>query len=91
MGVQRQYTGTAGRIENAQVGVYLVYAALSGHAFIDRALYLPRCWAQDPARRREAAVPAGVEFATKPALARAMIARALDAGTPAAWVAGDEV
>jgi SRSO17 transposase len=91
VGVQRQYTGTAGRIENAQVGVYLVYAAPSGHAFIDRALYLPRCWAQDETRRREAAVPAEVEFATKPALAKAMIGRALDAGTPARWVAGDEV
>ena len=91
VGVQRQYTGTAGRIENSQVGVYLVYAAAAGHAFIDRALYLPRCWAQDVTRRREAAVPAEVEFATKPTLARAMIARALDVGTPAAWVAGDEV
>jgi SRSO17 transposase len=91
VGVQRQYTGTAGRIENAQVAVYLTYAAAGGHAFLDRALYLPRSWTDDPDRRRAAGVPDEVAFATKPALARAMIARALDAGTPAAWVAGDEV
>lgn len=91
VGVQRQYTGTAGRIENAQVGVYLVYAAGAGHAFIDRALYLPKSWTSDPDRCRGAGVPADVGFATKPALAREMIARALDAGTPASWVAGDEV
>lgn len=91
VGVQRQYTGTAGRIENAQVAVYLTYAARGGHAFLDRALYLPRSWADDPARCRAAGIPDGVEFATKPALARAMIARALDGGAPASWVAGDEV
>jgi len=91
VGVQRQYTGTAGRIENAQVAVYLVYAGARGHAFIDRALYLPKSWTEDPARLREAGVPEDVEFATKPELARAMIGRALDAGAPAAWVAGDEV
>jgi SRSO17 transposase len=91
VGVQRQYTGTAGRIENAQVGVYLVYAGQRGHAFIDRELYLPKSWTGDPERMAEAGVPANVEFATKPALARTMIARALDAGVPAAWVAGDEV
>ncbi len=91
VGVQRQYTGTAGRIENSQVGVYLVYAGAGGHAFIDRALYLPKSWTGDTDRRAEAGVPAAVEFATKPALARTMIARALDAGTPASWVAGDEV
>jgi SRSO17 transposase len=91
VGVQRQYTGTAGRIENAQVGVYLVYAGAGGHAFIDRALYLPTSWTDDPDRLAEAGVPADVEFATKPALARTMIARALDAGVPAGWVAGDEV
>lgn len=91
VGVQRQYTGTAGRIENAQVGVYLVYAGQRGHAFIDRALYLPKSWTGDPDRLAEAGVPAEVEFATKPALARTMIARALDAGVPAGWVAGDEV
>jgi SRSO17 transposase len=91
VGVQRQYTGTAGRVENAQVGVYLVYADAGGHAFIDRALYLPRSWTENAQRLRVAGVPDDVAFATKPALARAMIARALDDGTPAGWVAGDEV
>jgi SRSO17 transposase len=91
VGVQRQYTGTAGRVENAQVAVYLTYAAADGYAFLDRTLYLPRSWADDPDRRAAAGVPPEVGFATKPALARAMIARALDAGAPASWVAGDEV
>ncbi|MGE9364358.1 IS701 family transposase [Isoptericola nanjingensis] len=91
VGVQRQYTGTAGRIENAQVAVYLTYAAPAGHAFIDRALYLPKSWCDDPARRQRAGVPDAAGFATKPQLAAAMIDRAVAAGTPAAWVAGDEV
>ncbi len=91
VGVQRQYTGTAGRIENAQVAVFLTYAARRGHALIDRALYLPKSWAGDQARRTQAGVPDEVEFATKPALATAMITRAVQAGTPTAWVAGDEV
>jgi SRSO17 transposase len=91
VGVQRQYTGTAGRVENAQVAVYLTYASPRGYAFIDRALYLPRSWADDPDRRAAAGVPDDITFATKPALARQMIARALDAGTPVSWVAGDEV
>jgi SRSO17 transposase len=91
VGVQRQYTGTAGRIENAQVAVYVTYAARRGHALIDRSLYLPRSWTDDTDRCREAGVPDGVEFATKPALATAMITRAIEAGVPAAWVAGDEV
>lgn len=91
VGTQRQYTGTAGRTENAQVAVYLAYAAPAGSAFIDRALYLPRSWTGDPARCRAAGVPEDTAFATKPALARTMIARALDAGTPAAWVTADEV
>ena len=86
MGTQRQYTGTAGRTENAQVAVYLAYAAPAGTAFIDRALYLPRSWTSDPGRCRAAGVPRDMAFATKPALARQMIADALDAGTPAAWV-----
>jgi SRSO17 transposase len=90
-GVARQYTGTAGRVENAQVAVYLTYAAPGGHTLIDRELYLPRCWAGDPDRRRAAGIPAQVRFATKPALARRMIARALDGGTPAGWATGDEV
>jgi SRSO17 transposase len=91
VGVQRQYTGTAGRTENAQVAVYLAYAGPAGTAFIDRALYLPRSWTADPARCQDAGVPGGTAFATKPALARQMIGRALDAGAPAAWAAGDEV
>ena len=91
VGVQRQYTGTAGRVENAQVAVYLTYAGPTDHAMIDRELYLPKSWVSDPDRCAEAGVPAEVEFATKPALAREMIVRALEAGTPARWVAGDEV
>ena len=91
MGTQRQYTGTAGRTENAQVAVYLAYAAPAGCAFIDRALYLPRSWTSDPDRCRAAGVPEDTAFATKPALAKTMIACALDAGTPAAWVTADEV
>jgi SRSO17 transposase len=91
VGVQRQYTGTAGRVENAQVAVYLTYATAHGHARSDRELYLPRSWTDDPARCAAAGVPAEVSFATKPALATVMLARALAAGVPAAWVAGDEV
>jgi SRSO17 transposase len=92
VGVQRQYSGTAGRIENAQVAVYLTYAAPRGHALIDRALYLPRCWVDDPDRCDEAGIPPGKrDFATKPALARELIARAVEGKVPAAWVAGDEV
>jgi SRSO17 transposase len=91
VGVQRQYTGTAGRVENAQVAVYLVYATDAGHAVVDRELYLPRSWTDDPKRCRAVGVPEGVGFATKPELATAMICRALDAGVPAAWVTGDEV
>jgi SRSO17 transposase len=91
VGVQRQYTGTAGRIENAQVAVYLVYASQGGHACIDRELYLPKSWTTDPPRCEAAGVPAGHRFATKPQLAARMILRALDARVPAAWVTGDEV
>ena len=91
VGVQRQYTGTAGRIENAQVAVYLTYAAPRGHALIDRALYVPRCWAEDADRRERAGIPTEVEFATKPTLAQQMIASAVQAGVPASFVAGDEV
>lgn len=91
VGVQRQYTGTAGRVENAQVAVYLTYASDRGHALIDRALYLPESWAVDAQRRGQAGVPEEVEFATKPALAREMIIRALEGGARASWVAGDEV
>jgi len=91
VGVQRQYTGTAGRIENAQVTVYLTYATEAGHAFIDRDLYLPQSWTDDQQRCADAGVPAETQFATKPQLAKQMIDRALDAGVPARWVAGDEV
>ena len=92
VGVQRQYTGTAGRIENAQVAVYLTYAAPRGHALIDRALYLPRSWAEDPQRCDDARIPINRRsFATKPTLARALIDRAVQAKTPAAWVTADEV
>jgi SRSO17 transposase len=92
VGVQRQYTGTAGRIENSQVAVYLTYAAPTGYAFIDREIYLPKTWTDDGHRCAVAGVPDDKrEFATKPALARAMIERAVTAGTPAAWAAGDEV
>ena len=91
VGVQRQYTGTAGRIENAQVAVYLAYATDRGHALIDRELYLPASWTDDPQRMAAAGVPEGSTFATKPALATGMLTRALRAGVPAGWVAGDEV
>jgi SRSO17 transposase len=90
-GVARQYTGTAGRIENAQVGVFLAYASRHGVAFLDRALYLPAEWTDDPGRCLAAGIPEGTPFATKPALARAMLERAFAAGVPAAWVTGDEV
>ena len=91
VGVQRQYTGTAGRVENAQVAVYLAYAAPAGHTLIDRALYLPQGWVDDPDRCAAAGIPTDVGFATKPALATGMITAALDAGVTARWVAGDEV
>src|ERR1700754_1659784 len=89
-GVQRQYSGTAGRIENCQLGVFLAYATAKGRTLIDRELYLPKSWVADPERCRAAAVPDGVEFATKAVLAQVMLGRALDAGVPASWVAADE-
>jgi SRSO17 transposase len=91
VGVQRQYTGTAGRIENAQVAVFLTYAGPGGHALIDRALYVPKSWTADPDRCADAGIQEGTAFAAKPALATAMITAALKAGTAASWVAGDEV
>jgi SRSO17 transposase len=91
VGVQRQYSGTAGRIENCQIGVFLAYASTAGHAFLDRELYLPESWVGDAARRRAAAVPDAVVFQTKPQLARAMLERALDAGVSARWVTADEI
>ena len=90
-GVQRQYSGTAGRVENCQVAVFLSYASPAGHALIDRELYLPRSWTGDRARCAAAGIPETTGFVTKPGLARRMIGRALDAGIPAAWVTGDEV
>ena len=89
VGVARQYSGTAGRIENCQVGVFLGYAGRYGQALIDRQLYLPRAWADDAGRRAKTGVPDDVEFATKPAIARRMIARNLDAGVRCAWVLAD--
>ena len=91
VGVARQYSGTAGRIENCQIGVFLAYASPRGHAFLDRALYLPKSWAEDAARREAVGVPPDVPFATKGELAQAMLARAFAAAVPAAWVTGDEV
>ena len=88
--MQRQYTGSAGRIENAQVAVYLSYASAKGHVLMDRALYLPGSWTGDGERLAAAGTPGDVGFATKPALARAMIIDALAAGVPASRVAGDE-
>ena len=87
----RQYTGTAGRVENAQVGVFLAYASRHGTAFLDRALYLPQEWTDDPKRCEEAGILEGTPFATKIRLAKAMLERAFAAGVPASWVTGDEV
>jgi SRSO17 transposase len=89
-GVQRQYSGTAGRIENCQIGVFLAYASQAGHALIDRELYLPESWTGDRARCRAAGIPDETEFATKPVLAQAMLERALEAGVPFSWVTADE-
>jgi SRSO17 transposase len=90
-GVARQYTGSAGKITNCQIGVLAAYASRHGHALIDRALYLPKAWAEDPARRTAAHIPEAVGFATKPRLALRMIERAIAAGVPFAWVAADTV
>ncbi|GAB2463274.1 hypothetical protein GCM10027162_67470 [Streptomyces incanus] len=91
VGVQRQYTGTAGRIENSQVAVYLVYAGVRGHAAVDRELYIPRSWTRDPDRCRAAGLGEDTVFVTKPELARTMIERFLEAGHRVGWVTGDEV
>ena len=90
-GVARQYTGSAGKITNCQIGVFAAYVSSKGHAFIDRALYLPKVWTDDAARIAAAHVPAETAFATKPRLARTMIERAMAAGVPFAWVAADSV
>jgi SRSO17 transposase len=89
-GVQRQYSGTAGRTENCQVGVFLAYASVHGHALIDRELYLPASWTEDRDRCRAAGIPDEIEFSTKPRQAQAMISRAIEAGVPFAWFTADE-
>jgi len=91
VGVQRQYSGTAGRIENCQIGVFLAYTSSRGHTLLDRELYLPKSWTENQERCREAHIPEGVSFATKPELAWRMLERTLDAGLPVAWVVGDTV
>jgi SRSO17 transposase len=91
VGVKRQYTGTAGKTENCQVGVFLAYASRQGQAFIDRGLYLPEEWAKDEERREQAGVPEEIEMRTKPVLAKEMLGRALDAGVKATWVVADSV
>ena len=90
-GVQRQYSGTAGRIENSQVGVSLTYATAQGRVLLDRELYLPQVWAEDGERRREAGVPEAATFRTKPQLALGMLERAVESGVPFSWVTGDAV
>ena len=90
-GVQRQYSGTAGRVENCQIGVFLTYATAQGRVLLDRELYLPQVWADDRQRRLEAGVPEEIDFRTKPQLARVMVERAVEGGVPFGWVAGDTV
>src|SRR4051794_4785806 len=90
-GVARQYTGSAGKITNCQIGVFAAHVSRHGHALVDRALYLPKAWTDDPARLAAAHVPPGITFATKPRLALTMIERAIAAGVPFAWVAADSV
>lgn len=90
-GVARQYTGSAGKITNCQIGVFASYVSRHGHAFIDRALYLPKGWTDDPGRLAAAQVPDRVGFATKPQIARRMVTRALGAKIPFAFVAADSV
>lgn len=91
VGVARQYSGTAGRVENCQVGVFLTYASAHGHTMLDRELYLPAVWTDDPARCQQAGVPAERRFATKPELARQILARTFAAGVTFAWITGDKV
>lgn len=90
-GVARQYSGTAGRVENCQIGVFLAYASAQGHTLLDRELYLPKAWTDDRERCRRTGIPDEHAFATKPSLARQMLARAFDAGVLLAWVTGDSV
>src|ERR1700693_4747205 len=90
-GVARQYTGSAGKITNCQIGVFCAYVSRHGHALIDRALYLPKAWTDDPIRMTATHVPNGIAFATKPALAMKMISQALAANVPFSWVAADSL
>lgn len=90
-GVQRQYSGTAGRIENCQIGVFLAYTTTRGSALVDRALYLPQEWLNDAGRCEEVGIPEGTLFQTKPQMALEMITRALGQGLPVSWVTGDAV
>jgi SRSO17 transposase len=90
-GVARQYSGTAARIENCQIGVFVGYASRHGHALLDRELYLPAEWTDDRERCRKAGIPDARCFATKPQLAQQMLGRALAAGTPAKWITGDNM
>jgi SRSO17 transposase len=91
VGVKRQYTGTAGKVENAQVGVFLTYCSAKGHAFLDRRLFLPEEWVRDRERRKEAKVPEGVVFETKPQQAFSMLRHAWEMGVPMRWITGDEI
>lgn len=91
VGVARQYCGTLGKVANCQIGVFRGYASSKGHVGLDRALFVPREWAEALGRRREVGIPEGLTYRTKPELALEMVQRALDAGVPAAWVVGDEV
>lgn len=91
VGVKRQYSGTLGRTDNCQIGVFLNYCSAAGHVFLDRRLFLPQEWASDQPRRQEAGVPDGVIFRTKPELALAMVAEAVEEGVPFRWVGGDSV
>ena len=91
VGVARQYSGTAGRVEHCQIGVFLAYASVHGHALLDRALYLPQGWTDDRARCQHAGVPVEQRFATQPQLARHLLQRAFEASVPATWVTGDSV
>jgi SRSO17 transposase len=91
VGVKRQYSGTAGKVENCQIGTFLSYATTKGRVFLDRRLYLPKEWCDDPERRAQAQVPADVVFQTKPEQAMAMLEHAWQAGVPMQWVTGDEV
>ena len=90
-GVQRQYTGTAGKIENCQIGVFLAYATKHGHSLLDRQLYIPEAWCNDAARRKRARIPESVEFQTKPQLAMEMLNHAFSRDIPLQWITGDEV